>query len=206
LSFVFCLLLRLCLCLSTPKGEQRSRDAPDWEAIREVKDVVMRFEPQCPIKIIGNGDVRTAEDVVRMTQTTGCDGIMVGRAAMRNPWIFKELVSAVGGGGGGSGGSSVVGGGKSVLPVPGALKNEWPSLCELERAEKVNRQWSEHRKAASRYSPFRTENYARLRALVSTAHVEATSDSDRHENEKQGDWYEEWSSQATRRQYLERKS
>jgi tRNA-dihydrouridine synthase B len=55
-----------------------------WEMIGEAKKAVA-------IPVIGNGDVRTAADAVRMLETTGCDAVMLGRAAFGDPWIFRRV-------------------------------------------------------------------------------------------------------------------
>ena len=55
-----------------------------WEWIGAVKDAVK-------IPVVGNGDIRTPEDAIAMVAQTGCDGVMIGRTAASNPWIFRQI-------------------------------------------------------------------------------------------------------------------
>ncbi len=66
----------------TTKEQYRGR--ADWGVIKRVVDAV-------PIPVIGNGDIFSAEDAVRMQKETGCASVMVGRGAMGNPFIFREI-------------------------------------------------------------------------------------------------------------------
>jgi putative N-acetylmannosamine-6-phosphate epimerase len=56
----------------------------DWDVIRQVKETVT-------IPVFGNGDVKNAADARRMVALTGCDGVMIGRAALGQPWIFNHI-------------------------------------------------------------------------------------------------------------------
>ncbi len=66
--------------LTTEKLKRRAR----WEYIGHLKEMVK-------IPVIGNGDVNSCADCLKMTAQTGCDGVMIGREAVRRPWIFAEI-------------------------------------------------------------------------------------------------------------------
>lgn len=76
------------LCLHPRTREQQYRGVADRSAIGEVKAAVS-------IPVIGNGDIDSGESAVSMLRETGCDGVMVGRAALGRPWIFREIKAAI---------------------------------------------------------------------------------------------------------------
>lgn len=65
--------------------EQYYSGEADWDIIRQVKEAVH-------IPVIGNGDVTSGKRAIAMMEQTGCDGVMIGRGAQGNPWIFRELL------------------------------------------------------------------------------------------------------------------
>ncbi|NLL06325.1 MAG: tRNA dihydrouridine synthase DusB [Clostridiaceae bacterium] len=66
--------------------EQFYSGKADWETIKNVKKAVS-------IPVIGNGDIFSEEDALKMLKDTGCDAVMVGRGAQGNPWIFKKITN-----------------------------------------------------------------------------------------------------------------
>ena len=68
--------------------EQMYTPGIDPSIIAAVKDAVH-------VPVLGNGDIRTAEDAVRMVEETGCDGVMIARAALGDPWLFERVNAAL---------------------------------------------------------------------------------------------------------------
>lgn len=73
------------LALHGRTREQYYSGKADWDIIKKVKEAI-------GIPLIGNGDIKTPEDAKAMFEMTGCDAVMIGRAAQGNPWLFKRTV------------------------------------------------------------------------------------------------------------------
>jgi tRNA-dihydrouridine synthase B len=78
------------VALHARTAKQMFRGEADWTHIARLKEAL-------PIPVIGNGDVREADDALRMLEQTGCDGVMIGRGATRNPWIFRQIAARMSG-------------------------------------------------------------------------------------------------------------
>ncbi len=91
----FCRMAEACgvdaIAVHPRTATQGFHGQSDWSIIAAVKDAVS-------IPVIGNGDILGARDALRMEAETGCDGIMIGRAAIGNPWIFSRYLALKTGG------------------------------------------------------------------------------------------------------------
>ncbi len=79
------------VALHARTAKQRYSGEAEWRAIAELKQALK-------VPVIGNGDVRGPEDAARLLRETGCDGVMVGRGATRNPWLFRQIAARLSGG------------------------------------------------------------------------------------------------------------
>ena len=79
------------VALHARTAEQHYAGTAHWDAIGELKAAVG------DVAVLGNGDIWEAADAVRMMRETGCDGVVVGRGCLGRPWLFRDLVEALGG-------------------------------------------------------------------------------------------------------------
>lgn len=130
------------LVVHARNAKEKSRSKPTWKAIGEVKEVVGDSD----LKIIGNGNVLDKKDMEKMMKMTNCDGVMVGRAAMKNPWCFREFLSS------------------EDDPQTTRLL---PTMKEFQAAYAEYQFWSANQPAYSyRYKPFHDENFQRIRSEI----------------------------------------
>jgi nifR3 family TIM-barrel protein len=90
-------LARICEDEGAAAVALHARTARQMYTGRADRAWIAALKRHVAIPVIGNGDVETAEDAVAMLQETGCDGIMVGRATMKNPWIFRQAADLLAG-------------------------------------------------------------------------------------------------------------
>jgi len=74
------------VALHARTARQMFMGTADWRHIRRLKEALS-------IPVSGNGDVQTPEDALALWRQTGCDGVMIGRAAVKNPWIFRQIAA-----------------------------------------------------------------------------------------------------------------
>lgn len=110
---------------------QRSRDRVNWKAITEIKQIAC-------MPIIGNGDIKTIEDIHQMYEETNVDGFMIARAAISNPWIFRVLNN-------------------SSITV-----NSLPSQEDLSTAIDAYSEWAMLSQSKLKFTDFHTANFARI--------------------------------------------
>nr|WP_233153560.1 tRNA dihydrouridine synthase DusB [Kineosporia sp. R_H_3] len=80
-----------CVALHARTASEYYSGTADWSAIARLKEVVTS------VPVLGNGDIWSADDAVRMMAETGCDGVVVGRGCLGRPWLFADLAAALAG-------------------------------------------------------------------------------------------------------------
>ena len=74
------------ICIHPRNRSQGYSGTADWSIIKQVKEAVN-------IPVIGNGDIKTAEDAKRMIEETNCDAVMIARGVLGNPWLIKDIIN-----------------------------------------------------------------------------------------------------------------
>src|SRR5205807_7525670 len=81
----------VAVALHARTAAQRYSGEADWSAVARLKEAVTT------IPVLGNGDIFTAADALKMVEQTGCDGVVVGRGCLGRPWLFRDLQAAFAG-------------------------------------------------------------------------------------------------------------
>lgn len=88
---------RICQDEGASAVAMHARTARQMYAGSADRREIAQLKSALSIPVVGNGDVETAEDVLAMLRETGCDGVMIGRATMKNPWIFRQAADRLAG-------------------------------------------------------------------------------------------------------------
>jgi len=88
---------RICQDEGASAVAMHARTARQMYSGRANRGEIAQLKRHISIPVVGNGDVETAEDAVAMMRETGCDGVMIGRASMKNPWIFRQAADLLAG-------------------------------------------------------------------------------------------------------------
>ncbi|WP_052583956.1 tRNA dihydrouridine synthase DusB [Saccharomonospora iraqiensis] len=118
------------VALHARTAAQRYSGQADWSHIARLKEAVTT------VPVLGNGDIFTADDALRMIAETGCDGIVVGRGCLGRPWLFGELEAAFAG--------RPVPEGPSLGEVAGVLRRHAELLVEHDGPDKAMRDLRKH--------------------------------------------------------------
>jgi len=115
-------------------AKQKSSDQPTWESIREAKEHVAGSG----MAVIGNGNVFCRAEADQLMQLSGCDGVMMARGAILNPWEFRQF------------------------RTDGGLSGEWPTQAEVEEAQVAYDRLCSLYPGKNKYRSFHSINFARL--------------------------------------------
>lgn len=132
-------------------AKQRSSDQPTWNAITEIKDFAK-------MPVIGNGNVSSLIEAKRMMDMTNCDGVMIARAAIRNPWIFRHFNTHEN---------------TSNQVQQNEIDTEyWPTVEEVQHEISLYSKISNINSSKSKYVTFHENNFRRLLTIAQTGNTD----------------------------------